>query len=310
MPSKAALAAEPDAGVEVMRPSAIASKATERTRPTTRLLAPNRPGVNAPPRAEATGSAMRSSGRLSSLCKQAHRSDRVVVWRVRWIMSDRTSRALITVLCGVLSLSAVALVVAWTTGSWSVQTTPSASVAQPVKVAGMPPAKITVGLNVGWTQVLPVLHADIARASGIAGLQGCAQNPPDMSSMPENPGFFCTATQGFNSNSLTVLERLPAVGDIGGSNARRHYESLYFLGVLRGEKALVMEPIGTNARIQADLAALRELPGVGHCGWEPGLGGPNGATIACAVGSRATLMHDQRAAKRLNVAYAEVITSW
>jgi hypothetical protein len=130
-----------------------------------------------------------------------------------------------------------------------------------------------------------------------------------MSSMPASPGFFCVATSSFNTASLVTLEVLSHVSGIGGSNARRHYESLFYLGVQRGEPALVVQPIGNSQRVRSDLAVLRGLPGVLHCG-SADVGPFLADMIACATSSHAEALHAQMAAEHLNVAYAEVMTSW
>ena len=224
-------------------------------------------------------------------------------------MTDRTSRDPLRVVGAVLALLLVALLISWTTGLMT--TSPRRSLpAELIKIDGLPTVKIFVNLIFSRAQVAPALGVDISKASELTGLYECAPNPLDTSSMPAPPGFFCSATSGFNASSLAALERLPDVTGVGGGNARRQYESLFFLGVLRGEPALVVQPIGNISRIHADLAALRRLPGVLHCGWSGGRGPMMGPTIACAMSSHAAAIRDEKAARSFTVSYAEVIANW
>jgi hypothetical protein len=181
-------------------------------------------------------------------------------------------------------------------------------VTHPIRIDGSRTTKVLVDLNVRWTRVEPALHDDVARASGITGLYGCAPNPPDASSMPEAPGFFCSATSAFGAASLVTVEHLSNVAGIGG-RAGRHFDSLFFLGVLRGQPALVVQPIGSSQRIQSDLVVLRGLPGVLECG-SADVGPMLADTIACATRSHAVAIRAQKDAYHLNVAYAEVMASW
>jgi len=125
--------------------------------------------------------------------------------------------------------------------------------------------------------------------------------------MPAPPGFYCLASDSFSSASLASLERLPVVQDIGASTARRHYESLYLLGVQRGQWAIIMQPVGHNpSNVHADLTALRRTQGVLRCGL--GRGGPFlGYEIACSTSSHVAALQAQKVARHFNVAYAEVI---
>jgi hypothetical protein len=225
-------------------------------------------------------------------------------------MADRMSRGPLGVLGAVLALSLVALLISWARGSWTASRV-RLPMAKAVKIDGLSPAKISVLLDVAWrVGAESALRADIAQASGISGLYDCAPNPPDFSSMPEPPGFFCSATRAFSTAGLATLERLPRVATVGGGTAGRHNQSLFFLGVLRGEPALIVSPIGNDQRVQADLAVLRSLSGVLHCGWSAEQGPFLTSLIGCATSSHGAAVQAQRVAKHLNVAYAEVIASW
>ncbi len=221
-------------------------------------------------------------------------------------MAEGSSHGPLVVACLVLAVSGVALLVAATTDSWSVAPQARTKVT-PVTIDGLPPTKIYVDLNLNWPNAASQLAPNEAKASRVTGLFACASDPPDLSSMPAPPGLYCLATDSFSSASLASLERLPAVQDVGASTAGRHYESLYLLGVDRGQWAIITQPVvHTPSNVHADLAALRRTDGVLRCGL--GRGGPFlGYEIACSATSHVAALHVQMVARHFNIAYAEVI---
>ena len=221
-------------------------------------------------------------------------------------MAEGTLRGPLIVASLVLAVSGAALVVAATTGSWN--PTPLARAkATPVTIGGLPPSKIYVDLNLDWPNAPSKLTPDEAKASRVTGLFGCTTNPPDTSSVPAPPGFSCMASNSFSSASLASLERLPAVQDIGASTARRHYESLYSLGVQRGNWAIITQPVDLNpSNVHAVITELRRTQGVLRCGL--GQGGPFlEDEIACSTVSHVAALHTQKVARHFNVGYAEVL---
>jgi hypothetical protein len=222
-------------------------------------------------------------------------------------MADRTTRSRRAPLgvALIVAIAALASVTVWATGTTSQPPRPIPS--QPITIDGLRATKVTLYLNVSWSGVEPALRDDVAKALAIAGLHGCAPNPPDTSSMPIAPGFFCSTDSSFDDTSLGTLEQLPHVADVFGS-VGHHGADLYFLGVRRGEPALVVEP-GSPQRTQHDLAVLRSVAGVLHCG-SADLGEMLSDIIACATISRGAASHAQRAAYHLNVSYAEVFASY
>jgi hypothetical protein len=181
----------------------------------------------------------------------------------------------------------------------------------PIRISGLRITKVSVSLALygGSTEIAQLLRADIDDASSIAGLASCAPLPPDVSSMPELPGFSCGASPSFTAASLRILQRLRHLEGISARFGDRS-TSLDFLGVLRGEPALIVQPIGRVPRILTDLVVLRGLPGVLKCEWSGTDSYASEDTIACSTTSHAAALSDQKAAWRLNVAYAEAFSSW
>lgn len=171
---------------------------------------------------------------------------------------------------------------------------------------------VTIDARGGRGTTQRLLASDVRAASSIPGLRACRVARVEVSSFPAPPMLACRLRGAIPAASLVRLEQLPGVESVFG-RGRRRSESLYFLGVVRGEPALIVQPIGGGARALGDLRALQRLPGVLGCSWsgpEPGLPGGAGGTIACAMASRHAATVARSVAYRLDVAYAEVFASW
>lgn len=158
--------------------------------------------------------------------------------------------------------------------------------------------------------VQDALTTDVAGAARVSGLTDCEMDPPTFTAAPVPWGLQCAVTGSFTAASLGELERLPHVEAIRAHTAHGS-TNLYFLGVVRGEAALVVQPRGGEARALTVLAVLRSLPGTISCRWSGPEGFPVGAggTIACAERSPRAATAAGQIASHLDVASTESIAS-
>jgi hypothetical protein len=158
------------------------------------------------------------SGVASLACKHTLQSD--IVCRMRWIMTDRTSRAPLAVLCGVLALSVAVLVIAWGTGSWTTS-----------KSSGDPGAQLRT-LNAlakeAWRTPFEATYSYTGPVFSLYGLSGLPETTTysciNCQKLPARPRYllFTIAQQG--SKSRLAIPGMIAI-DEGGQQSfvcRKH----------------------------------------------------------------------------------------
>lgn len=173
-----------------------------------------------------------------------------------WLLAQRTSRGSLFVVGVVLALSISALVVATATGSWDAAPTASGKA---VIVDGKPAVGVTVTMDVADADLPAMITLEVERAH-IGGLSRCAPVSLDEISIPGPvpPEFTCVTTRSFTAASLAALERLGHVTEVWGVDHHHRGSNLYFLGVHRGQPAIIVQT--PTRKVRRDLAALRELP--------------------------------------------------